>query len=110
VFRELRRCRIIAKHTKGAIKNIEVGSGTVVTVVVPVSENVALNGPSCVTSVPTRDQSGARSPRKPFERIQVSRSSAKGVEGATIGMGAESHRKSHPKTRCLTQPSARNWA
>jgi hypothetical protein len=54
------------------------GSGTVW----PDMENAALNGPWWVTSVPMRSQSGARVPA-PSLRVQLCRSAAKGVPGAT---------------------------
>lgn len=71
------------------------GSGTV-----PVKENAALNGPVCVMSVPTRNQSGA----KVVLRIQVCKSvvpGGKGVPGGTIGLGADSHRK-FPSASCTS--------
>src|SRR4029453_16973963 len=55
----------------------------------PESEKLALNGPCAVMSVPMRSQSGTRLAL----RIQVCRSVATGGPGATIGLGAESHRK-----------------
>ncbi len=63
----------------------------------PVKENEALNGPSWVMSVPMRSQSGARL----SFRIQVCKSGEKGVPGGTIGLGAESHRKS-PLVNCTS--------
>src|SRR6266571_8495427 len=78
----------------------------------PESENAALNGPWAVMSVPMRSQSGA----KASLRIQLCRSGMNGVPGATIGLGAESHRRRptdddglrhHEIVRCLGLDFAR---
>jgi len=68
-----------------------VGSGALS--VCPLNVKAALNGPWWVTSVPILSQSGASAPG-PSVRIQLCRSGVNGVPGGTIGLGADSHRKS----------------
>ena len=68
----------------------------------PDSENAALKvgaGVPPTMSVPTRSQSGARLLGEISSRVHSCRSvnpGGNGVPGATIGLGADSHKKSPP--------------
>src|SRR5438874_7483558 len=86
--------QIIAINALPNSKAVEPESGTV-----PTNENVSLKvGPGLTPmvstmSVPSRNQSGSRNE----SRVQACKSvkpAGNGVPGGTIGLGAESHKKS----------------